>query len=152
MAVTEVLCRTVAGVEGNLLGRRIAVLRNERGWSQEQLASRAAISRVALSHIEAGSRTPSERTVVLLAGLLHTEPLELVDGTSYPMAKAERLPPTAPRYTELELCEQLLDVASESRLDAAAWTCRLDAALAVAYEADERARIQAALARLRELT
>lgn len=71
---------------------------------QQQLreAARAAISRVALSHIGAGMTVPGERTVVLLAGLLHVEPHELVEGTAYPVAKSERLPSTAPRYTELE--------------------------------------------------
>jgi transcriptional regulator with XRE-family HTH domain len=53
--------------ETNLLGRRIAALRADRGWSQERLA-----------------------------GLLHVEPLELVDGAAYPQAKAERLPAYAP--------------------------------------------------------
>ena len=138
-------------MEPNLLGRRIAEKRRHRGWSQEQLASRAAISRVALSHIEAGSRTPSERTVVLLAGLLHTEPLDLVDGTSYPMAKAERLPATAPRYTELEVTEAVIDALSVGRVDVEAMCCRLEAALAVAHEGEERERIRVALRRLREL-
>lgn len=95
----------------NVLGHRIATLRASRGWTQNDLASRAAISRVALSHIEAGMSVPGERTVVLLAGLLQVEPHELVEGTTYPVAKAERLPATAPRYTELEHQLALLDLA-----------------------------------------
>ena len=84
------------------LGRRIARLRQACGYTQQQLAERAAISRVALSAIEAGMDWPSERTVVLLSGLLKVEPPELVRGTSYPPAKAERLPDVACRYTEVE--------------------------------------------------
>ena len=38
------------------------------------------------------STTPGERTVALLAGLFKIEPHELVAGTDYPLAKAERLP------------------------------------------------------------
>jgi hypothetical protein len=46
---------------------------------------------------------------VLLAGLFKVEPRELVRGTSYPAAKAERLPAVAARYTEVELLVLLLD-------------------------------------------
>ena len=48
-------------------------------------------------------------TVVLLAGLFKTEPRQLVAGTSYPLAKAERLPIVSARYTEVELLIALLD-------------------------------------------
>src|SRR5438105_2450111 len=85
------------------LGRRIAGLRAQFGWTQETLAARLAISRVAISHIEIGIVVPSERTIVLLAGLFKQEPHELVEGTNYPAAKAERLPLVACRYTEVEL-------------------------------------------------
>src|SRR6266540_1921061 len=85
------------------LGARIARLRAGRGWTQEDLATRLAASRVAVSHFELGLALPSERTVVLLAGLFKLEPHELVAGTNYPAAKAERLPAAACRYTEAEL-------------------------------------------------
>jgi transcriptional regulator with XRE-family HTH domain len=90
------------------LGQRIARLRGQRGWTQQELAERLAASRVAVSHFEAGVALPSERTVVLLAGLFHLEPHELIAGTSYPSAKAERLPLCACRYTEAELQLALL--------------------------------------------
>lgn len=85
------------------LGRRIAELRASIGMTQQDVADRLGISRVAVSHVEAGMSVPSERTVILLAGLFKIEPHELVEGTTYPMAKAERLPPVATRYTEVEL-------------------------------------------------
>ncbi|MBM4420302.1 MAG: helix-turn-helix transcriptional regulator [Chloroflexi bacterium] len=75
--------------------------------TQQQLADRIAISRVALSHIEAGMSWPSERTVVLLAGIFKVEPPELVASTTYPAEKAERLPTVACRYTEAELQARL---------------------------------------------
>jgi transcriptional regulator with XRE-family HTH domain len=90
------------------LHRRIARLRAEGGWTQQEIADRLAISRVAVSHVEAGLSVPSERTITLLAGLFKLEPDQLVAGTSYPEAKAERLPVVACRYTEIELQLALL--------------------------------------------
>jgi hypothetical protein len=52
--------------------------------------------------MEAGMSDPSERTVALLAGVFHLEPHDLVADTNYPSAKAERLPVTVARYTEVE--------------------------------------------------
>lgn len=100
------------------LGRRIARLRACCGWTQEDLAERLAISRVAISHFEMGLAVPSERTVVLMAGLFKQEPFEFVAGTTYPAAKTERLPHTACRYTELEFQLALLqrDVGWMARL------------------------------------
>ena len=90
------------------LGRRVAELRTKLGWTQQELADRLAVSRTAVSHLEAGMTHPSERTVVLLAGLFKVEPPELVVGTKYPSAKSERLPPVAARYTELEHLVEML--------------------------------------------
>ena len=78
------------------------MLRAERGWTQQQLADRLGISRVAVSHLETDLNTPSERTVALLAGLFRMEPHDLVAGTSYPVAKADRLPLVVARWTEVE--------------------------------------------------
>ncbi|KPV51029.1 hypothetical protein SE17_23555, partial [Kouleothrix aurantiaca] len=59
------------------LGARIARLRAACGWTQEQLAARLAASRVAVSHFELGLALPSERTVLLLAGLFKLAPHDL---------------------------------------------------------------------------
>src|SRR5262245_26460590 len=90
------------------LGQRIARLRARRGWTQERLAEQLAASRVAVSHFEMGLALPSERTIVLLAGLFKLEPHELIAETGYPAAKAERLPAVACRYTEAEFQIALL--------------------------------------------
>ena len=74
------------------LGRRIAGCRGDLGLTQQELAARVAISRVALSNLESGRSEPGERTVTLLAGIFGMEPHELVEGTSYPGAKSDRLP------------------------------------------------------------
>ncbi len=91
------------------LGQRIAGLRVERGWTQRQLADRLGISRVAVSHLETDLNTPGERTVALLAGLFRMEPHDLVSGTSYPVAKSDRLPMVVNRWTEVEHRLALLD-------------------------------------------
>jgi transcriptional regulator with XRE-family HTH domain len=138
------------------LGRRIAELRAKAGWTQQQLADRLGISRVAVSHVESGVSVPGERTVTLLAGLFKMEPHELVAGTSYPAAKAERLPVVACRYTEVELQLRLLDhdltwaesaPGSERRAVLERWDATLRALAASAHDRDERA----ALARARRL-
>lgn len=81
------------------LGRRVASLRGRLGITQQELAGRLAMSRNAVSHIETGDSLPSERTIVLLAGLFGIEPHDLVAGTDYPRAKADRLPLVAARHT-----------------------------------------------------
>jgi transcriptional regulator with XRE-family HTH domain len=91
------------------LGKRIARLRQEIGLTQQALAARLAISRVAVSHFEMDLTLPSERTVTLLAGLFKLSPLVLVEGTTYPLAKAERLPEMACCYTPLEHDLSLLE-------------------------------------------
>jgi transcriptional regulator with XRE-family HTH domain len=96
-------------VTGEALGRRIAAHRAKLGLTQQELADRLAVSRTAVSHLEAGMTIPGERTVLLLAGLFKVEPRVLVAGTSYPAAKAERLPAVVARYTEIELQVALLD-------------------------------------------
>jgi transcriptional regulator with XRE-family HTH domain len=91
------------------IGKRIARLRQETGWTQQTLAGRLAISRVAISQIEMDLTLPSERTVTLLAGLFKLSPHALVEGTTYPLAKAERLPDVTCCYTALERDLALLD-------------------------------------------
>jgi transcriptional regulator with XRE-family HTH domain len=91
------------------IGERIARLRCEGGWTQQALAARLAISRVAVSHIEMDLTFPSERTITLLAGVYKLSPHALVEGSTYPLAKAERLPAIACCYTQLELDLALLE-------------------------------------------
>ena len=135
------------------LGQRIARLRASRGWTQEGLAERLAASRVAVSHFEMGLALPSERTIVLLAGLFKLEPHELIAGTSYPAAKAERLPSIACRYTEVEFQLALLrrDVEWADRLDrptrqkiGAEWRMKTAALLDGAYGEVERSALEEA--------
>jgi transcriptional regulator with XRE-family HTH domain len=129
------------------LGQRIARLRARRNWTQERLAELLAASRVAVSHFELGLALPSERTIMLLAGLFKLEPHELIAGTSYPAAKAERLPSIACRYTEVEFQLALLrrDLEWATRLGGsvqqqiiAASRVKIASLLDNAYDEDER--------------
>lgn len=136
------------------LGRRIARLRGRLGWTQSELAGRLAISRVAVSHLEAGISLPGERTVTLLAGLFKLEPYELVAGTNYPTAKAERLPLVACRYTEVELQLRLLEEdigrsgAGFDRVQAEEWRRRLAKLRADTHDLRERAGLERAIGEL----
>lgn len=130
------------------LGRRIARLRNQLGWTQQELADRVGISRVAVSHLEAGTTTPGERTVTLVAGVFKLEPHELVADTDYPEAKAERLPVVAARYTEVELQLALFERDVNAGLGLDEWRTRLAALHALAHDRRERAALAAALAEL----
>lgn len=139
------------------LGQRIARLRTQRGWTQQQLADRLAASRVAVSHFEMGITAPSERTIVLLAGLFKTEPFALIAGTMYPAAKAEKLPAVALRYTEVELQLALMqrDLEWAARLGtatvhavAAEWRLQLEVLRQAASDSEERHMLSAALANL----
>ncbi len=91
------------------LATRIGVLRTRRGWTQQLLADRLGISRVAVSHLEAGINSPDARTVALLAGTFDMEPHDLVAGTDYPAAKGDRLPLVVTRHTEVEHQVALMD-------------------------------------------
>jgi transcriptional regulator with XRE-family HTH domain len=138
-----------------LLGHRIAKHRATLGWTQAELAERVGISRVALSHIEAGMSNPGERTVALLAGVFKVEPHDLVARTDYPRAKGERLPVVAARYTEVEHRLALLDAQLAVLRDpvdreraVAESRDRLASLLADTHDRRERAMLKARLERL----
>lgn len=142
------------------LGRRIAALRAKRGWTQQELANRLAVSRVAVSHMEAGMTSPGERTIALLAGVFKLEPHQLVAGTSYPPAKVDRLPLVATRYTEVELQLELLaaDLTWLERTGGAfdrriltEWDARLLALAGESHDERERELVAAARTQVRRL-
>jgi transcriptional regulator with XRE-family HTH domain len=60
------------------LGLRIRQLRRERGWSQEQLARSAGLSRNFVAQIERGESTPTVATLGRLAQALATTIAELL--------------------------------------------------------------------------
>jgi len=99
------------------IGKRLAFLRQKNGWTQQSLADRLAMSRVAISHIEMDLIIPSERSITLMAGVFKISPIELVEGTTYPRAKAERLPEWTTIFTEIELYFALLKMILNGLID-----------------------------------
>ena len=132
------------------LGARIASHRKALGWTQQELSERLGASRAAVSHLEAGLAIPSERTVALLAGLFKIEPHDLIEGTGYPVAKAERLPAVVCRYTEVELQLRLLE-ADEAAGRLEGWEQRLSLLAKETHDRRERELVAAARARLRQV-
>lgn len=148
------------------IGKRIARLRSECGLTQQALAARLAVSRVGVSHIEMDLIVPSERTITLLAGIFKQTPHSLVDGTTYPRAKAEKLPLVVCSYTHLELEMALLEndlawimrlediglKAKYSLLVAQNWRTRLEGLPLDNVEVAEREIVRQALKRLNDLS
>lgn len=52
------------------IGNRIAELREQKGWTQEELSTLIGISRGALSHYEQSRRKPDFETLTKLADIL----------------------------------------------------------------------------------
>ncbi|GGG21783.1 helix-turn-helix domain-containing protein [Paenibacillus abyssi] len=66
------------------IGSHIAELREERGWTQEHLASLLGISRAALSHYEKNRREPDYDTLTKFADLFKVSIDYLVGRTNRP--------------------------------------------------------------------
>lgn len=141
------------------LGQRIAEVRRKHGMTQQQLADRLAISRVAVSHVESSLSIPSERTVTLIAGLFKLEPWQLVRDTDYPLARAERLPGVVAHHTEAELITAIVDALIESltecdrrtaRVVLDPWRARIAIDLDTCVDDGERARLLDARRRIVE--
>jgi transcriptional regulator with XRE-family HTH domain len=138
------------------LGKRIAKHRASLGWTQQELADRVAISRVALSHVESALTVPGERTVALLSGVFGLEPHELVDGTDYPVGKADRLPLVVARHTEVEhqlgVLDAVLDAVERTgdRTLLDGWPERLADLRDRTHDPREAKVLSTVLARLRE--
>jgi transcriptional regulator with XRE-family HTH domain len=60
-----------------VVGSRIRELRDSRGWTQLELASRAEMHRPYLTGVETGSRNPSLDVLVRIANALHVPLIEL---------------------------------------------------------------------------
>ncbi|HEY2495063.1 MAG TPA: helix-turn-helix transcriptional regulator [Paenibacillus sp.] len=63
-------------------GNRIADLREQKGWTQEELATTIGISRAALSHYEKNRRKPDFETLTQLADLFQVSIDYLIGRTS----------------------------------------------------------------------
>lgn len=63
----------------NALGRKIAQLRVDKKITQEQLAYKAGLDRVAIAYIETGKRKPKVSSIYKIAIGLNVHPKELFE-------------------------------------------------------------------------
>lgn len=85
------------------IGSRIAFLRDQSGWTQEELSSSLGITRAALSHYEKNRREPDTEMLTKLADLFHVSIDYLVGRTQNPQMT---LDDDVRRFTEqLELTD-----------------------------------------------
>ncbi len=65
------------GKTSEKLGRKIQKLRNDIGFSQEELAEKVGISRTHMGHVEQGRKVPSLKVMEKLARILKVRVSEL---------------------------------------------------------------------------
>ena len=73
------------------VGRRLARIRKDRGWTQEQLADKIGIAPVTLSRLETGARAMSLSSLSVIAKQLDVELGDVLDVKA--PAPAQTLPP-----------------------------------------------------------
>jgi transcriptional regulator with XRE-family HTH domain len=66
------------------LGRRIRVLRQAQGMSQERLAEKAGVHRTYVGSLERGERNVALINIVRLADALGVDPADLIKGMTNP--------------------------------------------------------------------
>jgi transcriptional regulator with XRE-family HTH domain len=62
-----------------LFGRNLRALREEKGWTQEELAEKARLTSVQISRVERGVREVRLTTLLRLIAALETTPGRLLD-------------------------------------------------------------------------
>ena len=67
------------------VGKRISLIRKNRGMTQEQLAEKAELSNIYISHIENSRSIPSLETLMKLCSALDITPDEVLLGTKQDM-------------------------------------------------------------------
>ena len=59
------------------LGKRIASVRKQKGFTQEQLAAEAELDRVAIAYIETGKRRPKVSSIYKISAAMNVDPAYL---------------------------------------------------------------------------
>lgn len=72
-----------------MYGHRIAELRENKGWTQEELSAAIGISRASLSHYEKDRRKPNLETLTRLADIFHVSIDYIIGRRSTPRSEAE---------------------------------------------------------------
>lgn len=63
---------------GHFRGERLKELREKRGWTQQELATKVGASRNTINRLEIGNRTPSLALLICLAEVLGVKLDDLV--------------------------------------------------------------------------
>ena len=61
-----------------VIGRNVRDIRQDRIWSQEELADRAGVHRTYISQVERGVTNPTATVIAKIADALGVEPAELM--------------------------------------------------------------------------
>jgi len=72
-------------IDYSAVGKRISLIRKNRGMTQEQLAEKAELSNIYISHIENSRSIPSLETLMKLCSALDITPDEVLLGTKQDM-------------------------------------------------------------------
>lgn len=72
-------------IDYSAVGKRISLIRKNRGTTQEQLAEKAELSNIYISHIENSRSIPSLETLMKLCSALDITPDEVLLGTKQDM-------------------------------------------------------------------
>lgn len=72
-------------IDYSAVGKRISLIRKNRGMTQEQLAEKAELSNIYISHIENSRSIPSLETLMKLFSALDVTPDEILLGTKQDM-------------------------------------------------------------------
>jgi transcriptional regulator with XRE-family HTH domain len=103
-------------------GRNVARLRKQRGWSQEELASKIDVKKQSISNIERGVRFPTFETLEKIANAFHATPVELF-GTAKQIALddvpevLDRIDAYDERIRTIFQISQIMEHYSASRLE-----------------------------------
>lgn len=76
-------------------GERVKALRNERGWTQEELAHHSGLSRATIQNLEASKHAPRHDSLQRLSGAFDLSIAEIVNGT---VSEGPRITGAAPNY------------------------------------------------------
>ncbi|CAI6036349.1 helix-turn-helix domain-containing protein [Cohnella sp. JJ-181] len=91
------------------IGSRIAYLRDQSGWTQEELSSSLGITRAALSHYEKNRREPDTEMLTKLADLFNVSIDYLVGRTHQPQMTLDAEVRQFTDQLELSDADQLLE-------------------------------------------
>lgn len=72
-------------IDYSAVGKRISLIRKNRGMTQEQLAEKVELSNIYISHIENSRSIPSLETLMKLCSALDITPDEVLLGTKQDM-------------------------------------------------------------------